>query len=110
MTTLQKLSIYTSESSRYGTRALHSAIIATALEQKLYSAIALKAMEGFGPQIAIPTANHMALDSDLPIEVRIIDQPSAIEAFLTDCQAMLTSCIVTLENVEVAQSLPPLTL
>ena len=104
MTTLKKLSIYTSEASRFGNRPLYTAILATALEQKIYSAIALKAMTGFGPQIAIPTTNHMALDSDLPIEVRLIDYSSAIEPFLADCQEMLSSCLVTLEDVEVVQS------
>lgn len=103
MTTFKKLSIYTSEGSRLGTRPLHEAIIATALEQQIYSAIALKAMEGFGPQMAIPTANHMALDSDLPIEVRLLDQPAAIEEFIATFQDMLASCIVTVETVEVVQ-------
>lgn len=106
MMTLKKLSIYTSEASRFGSRPLYAAIIATALEQKVYSAIALKAMEGFGPQMAIPTANHMALASDLPIEVRLIDYPSVIEPFLTDCQEMLANCLVTLEDIEVVQSPP----
>ena len=104
MTTLKKLSIYTSEGSRSGTRSLHIAIIATALEQGLYSAIAVKAIAGFGPQMAIPTTNHMALDSDLPIEVRILAPATAIEAFLTAYEAMLTGCIITQEDIEVMQA------
>ncbi|MEO1208029.1 MAG: DUF190 domain-containing protein [Cyanobacteria bacterium J06638_20] len=103
MTTFKKLSIYTSEGSRLGTRPLHSAIIATALEQEIYSAIAIKAMEGFGPQLAIPTANRMALESDRPIEVRLLDQPAVIEDFIATFQDMLASCIVTVEEVEVVQ-------
>ncbi|MBE7383591.1 MAG: DUF190 domain-containing protein [Leptolyngbya sp. SIO1E4] len=102
----KKLSIYTSEGSRFGTRPLHSAIIATALEQELYSVMALKAMEGFGPQMAILTANQMALASDLPIEVRILDEAAIIEAFLTDQAEMLTGCLITLEDIEIVQ-LPP---
>lgn len=103
MATFKKLSIYTSEGSRLGTRPLHSAIIATALEQKIYSAIVIKAMEGFGPQLAIPTANRMALESDRPIEVRLLDQPAVIEDFITTFQEMLAPCIVTVEEVEVVQ-------
>jgi len=97
----KQLSIYTSEGSRSGTRALHTAVIATALEQGLYSAIAVKAMEGFGPQMAIPTANKLALDSDLPIEVRIIDEPDRINAFLADQKDVLGTCVVVLQDVEV---------
>jgi len=97
----KQLSIYTSEGSRAGFRALHTAIIATALEQGLYSAIAVKAMEGFGPQLAIPTANHMALDSDLPIEVRILDEPDKINNFLATQKDLLAGCILVLKDVEI---------
>lgn len=96
----KKLSIYTSEGCRSGIRPLHAAIIATALEQGLYSAIAIKAVEGFGPQMAIPTANHMALDSDLPIEVRILDEPEVIDNFLATQKDLLANCIIVLEDVE----------
>ncbi|MGF1522603.1 MAG: DUF190 domain-containing protein [Leptolyngbyaceae cyanobacterium] len=107
MTILKKLSIYTSEGRRYGSRPLYAVILATALEQGVYSAIALKAMDGFGPQMAIPTTNGMALDSDLPLEVRLIDYSSVIEPFLDNYQEMLSSCLVTLEDVEVVQSPAP---
>ncbi|MEO1299494.1 MAG: DUF190 domain-containing protein [Cyanobacteria bacterium J06636_16] len=107
MTTLKKLSIYTSEGSRYGSRPLYAAILATALEEGVYSAIALKAMDGFGPQIAVPSTTGMALDSDLPLEVRLIDYDSVIEPFLVNHFEMLSSCLVTLEDVEVVQSPAP---
>jgi PII-like signaling protein len=103
MTTWKRLSIYTSEGSRWGTRPLHEMVISNALAQGLYSAMALKAIEGFGPQLAIPTANKMALPSDLPIEVRILGQAAAIEGFLASQVDLLKTCIVTLEDVEMAQ-------
>ena len=97
----KQLSIYTSESSRSGTRPLHTAIVATALEQGLYSAIAMEAIEGFGPQMAIPTTNRMALASDSPIEVRILDEPDAINNFLASQKDLLVGCIIVLSEVEV---------
>ncbi|MGD1906248.1 MAG: DUF190 domain-containing protein [Leptolyngbyaceae cyanobacterium] len=99
----KKLSIYTSEGSRWGTRSAHEAIVAKALERGLYSAITLETQGGFGPFLAIPTANHMALGSDRPIEVRILDQVPAIESFLAQEAEMLKQCIVTLEEIEVVQ-------
>ena len=103
----KQLSIYTSEGSRAGFRALHTAIIATALEQGMYSAIAVKAMEGFGPQMAIPSANGMALDSDLPIEVRILDEPDRINTFLASQKDLLAGCIIVLKDVEIFWSPKP---
>jgi PII-like signaling protein len=97
----KKLSIYTSAGSRAGTRPLHTAIIATALEQGLYSAIAVKALEGFGPQLAIPTTNHLALEMDLPIEVRILDESDPIDTFLASQKDLLAGCIIVVETVEV---------
>lgn len=97
----KQLSIYTSEGSRLGTRPLHTALMATALEQGLYSAIAIKSMEGFGPQMAIPTANQMAMDSDLPIEIRILDEPDRINVFLASQRDTLGTCVVVLRDVEV---------
>ncbi len=101
MTTWQKLSIYTSEGSRAGTRPLHTALIATALEQGIYSAIAFRAMEGFGPQMAIPTANGLALETDLPIVVQILDQPDTINSFLASQKDLFHGCIIMVEDVEV---------
>ncbi|MDA0673809.1 MAG: DUF190 domain-containing protein [Cyanobacteria bacterium] len=103
MSTWKKLSVYTSEGTRWGTRPLHEVVIANALDQELYSAMAFKSLEGFGPQLAIPTANHMALTSDLPIEVRILGQAGAIEGFLASQADLLKGCVVILEDVEMAQ-------
>ncbi|MEM9817894.1 MAG: DUF190 domain-containing protein [Cyanobacteria bacterium P01_D01_bin.6] len=97
----KQLSIYTSEGSRLGARPLHTAMIATALEQGLYSAIVVKAMEGFGPQMAIPTTNKMALESDLPIEIRILDEPDRVNGFLASQRDALGTCVVVLRDVEV---------
>ncbi|NJN22777.1 MAG: DUF190 domain-containing protein [Leptolyngbya sp. RL_3_1] len=103
MTDWKKLSIYTSTASRWGTRPLHEAALAIALERGLYSAITLDAGGGFGPYLAIPSANRMALANDLPLEVRIIDQEAAIEAFLAQEAEMLKRCLVTLEDIEIVQ-------
>ena len=83
----KKLSIYTSEGSRCGTRSAHEAIVAKALERGLYSAITLETQGGFGPFLAIPTANHMALGSDRPIEVRILDQRSEERRVGKECRS-----------------------
>jgi PII-like signaling protein len=103
MTTWTQLSIYTSEASRWGSRSLQAAVIANALDRGLYSAMVFPARVGFGPQQVIPTANQMADPSDLPVEIRIFDQTPAIEAFLATEQAMLQTCIVTLQEVELVQ-------
>ncbi len=100
MSTWTQLSIYTSAASRWGAQPLYGAVLANALDRGLYNAMTFGAMAGFGPQHAIPTANQMAEASDLPIEVRIVDQTPAIEAFLATEQAMLQNCIVTMQEVE----------
>lgn len=104
MTPFKKLSLYTSESSRLGSRPTYAAIMAAALEQEVYSAIAIKAFEGFGPQMVIPTPNRMAHASDLPIEIRILDYPSVVEAFLAKNQDLLANCLIIQEDIEVVQS------
>ncbi|MBF2034228.1 MAG: hypothetical protein IGR92_01830 [Leptolyngbyaceae cyanobacterium T60_A2020_046] len=45
----------------------------------------------------------MAAESDPPLEIRLFDQASALEAFLADHQDLLQSCIVTLQEVELVQ-------
>jgi PII-like signaling protein len=100
----KKLSVYTSEGTRSGIRPLHTALVATALEEGLCSAIAIKAMEGFGPQMAIPTPNGMALESDLPVEVQIFGEPEAIDQFLAEHRDLLSGCFIVVADVAVFYS------
>lgn len=106
MTIWKQLSIYTSEGTRWGVRPLHEAVVATALDQDVYSACVFKSMAGFGPQLAIPTANRMALPTDLPIEVRLVGPAAVIEGFLATQGEMLQGCLATLVEVEVVQAVP----
>jgi PII-like signaling protein len=96
----KQLSIYTSESSRSGKRPLHTAIIATALDAGLYSASTFKSIEGFGSHVAIPTTNRMAMDFDLPLEIRIIDEPERIDAFLASYPDLFGTCTVIMSDIE----------
>lgn len=104
MATWKQLSIYTSAGTRWGARALHEAAIATALDAGIPTALLFQGIAGFGPQQAIPTANHLALPSDLPLEIRLLGQAEAIDAFLENQQSMLKTCLLATITLEVQPS------
>ncbi len=104
MATWKQLSIYTSAGTRWGVRPLHEAAIASALDAGIPTAMVFQTLAGFGPQLAIPTANHLALPSDLPLEIRLLGEGAAIDAFIENQEAMLKTCVVATLSLEVSAS------
>ncbi|MEM6599369.1 MAG: DUF190 domain-containing protein [Cyanobacteria bacterium P01_D01_bin.36] len=100
----KQLTVYTSESTRWQHKPLHLAILELARKEGISGAIVTRGIEGFGPHHALQTTNVLALASDLPIEIRIIDRAVVIAAFLPLVKEIVTTGLITLEDINVVYS------
>ena len=99
----QALRIFIGEEDETGGRPLYQAIVMKAREMHLAGATVLRGAMGFGHSSRLHTAKILRLSEDLPLVVEIVDSEEKIAAFLPELDRMMTSGLVTIENVRVLQ-------
>jgi PII-like signaling protein len=97
------LRVFIGESDREkgADRPLYEAIVHRAREAHLAGATVLRGPMGFGRHSRMHAAKLLALSTDLPIVIEIVDAEEKIRAFLPVVDEMVTEGLVTLEAVRV---------
>jgi uncharacterized protein len=99
----QLLRIFIGEADRHHGKPLHEAIVLKAREMHVAGATVLRGGLGYGHSSRLHTAKILRLSADLPLVVEIVDSEEKIGSFLPILDAMMTSGLITLENVQVLQ-------
>ena len=97
------LRIFIGENDRHEGRPLYEAIVLTARERKLAGATVLRGPMGYGHSSHLHTSRILRLSEDLPLVVEIVDSADKINAFLPELDRLMTSGLITVENVRVLQ-------
>jgi len=97
----QALRIFIGEDDETGGRPLFQAIVTRAREMHLAGATVLRGAMGFGHSSRLHTTRILRLSEDLPLVVEIVDSEEKIAEFLPELDRMMTSGLVTIENVRV---------
>lgn len=95
------LRVLIGESDSWQGKPLHLALVEKAREAGLAGATVVRGVEGFGANSVIHTTRLLALSSDLPIVVEIVDTPEKIEAFLETVDEVVSEGLATVERVRV---------
>src|ERR1043166_6444350 len=93
------LRIFIGESDRHDGKPLHEAIVLRARELHLAGATVLRGAMGFGKSSRLHTSKILRLSIDLPLVIEIVHSEERINAFLPVLDEMITSGLVTLEEV-----------
>lgn len=97
------LRIFIGEDDKADGRPLYEAIVLEARKAHLAGATVLRGPMGYGHSSRLHTAKILRLSEDLPMVIEIVDSEDKITAFLPVLDALMTSGLVTLENVRVRQ-------
>lgn len=97
------LRIFLGENDKHGHLPLYEAIVLKAREMHLSGATVLRGPMGFGHSSRLHTAKILRLSEDLPVVVEIVDSEEKINAYLPQLEMMMTSGLVTIEQVQVLQ-------
>jgi len=97
----KRLRIYIGESDRWKGRSLFQAIVEKAKELEVAGATVFRGLMGFGAHSRIHTASIVALSTDLPILVEVIDSEEYINKLLPYLDEMLEQGMMTIDDIEV---------
>ena len=95
------LRMYLGEGDRFEHQPLYEAIVLKARAAGLAGATVLRGPMGFGQSSRLHTAKILRLSEDLPIVIEIVDAKAKIEAFLEEIDPIMSSGLVTLEDLRV---------
>jgi len=95
------LRVFIGESDAYDGRPLYEVIVRKARESGLAGATVLRGSMGYGHSSRLHTTKILRLSDDLPLVIEIVDGRDKIDGFLAETGAILGSCLVTLETVQV---------
>jgi hypothetical protein len=93
------LRVFIGESDRFENKPLHEAIVVKVRELGLAGATVLRGSEGFGAHSVVHTSNLLAMSTDLPILIEIVDSEQKIKLLLPHLETMVKEGMITMEYV-----------
>ena len=103
----KQLTIFMGETDSYQHQALYMAIVQMLRREGCSGVTVIRGVAGFGASSLIHTAGILRLSMDLPIVLTVVDRPVRIDRILGPLQEMAPGALITVQEVEVAQSGAP---
>ncbi len=97
----KRVRIYIGESDQRQGRPLYLAVLETLRSEGCAGATVMRGIAGFGANSRIHTATILRLSEDLPIVIEWIDSPERVERVLPQVEGMVTSGLITVDDVQV---------
>jgi len=97
----RRLRVYIGESDKYKGTPLYHAIVLKAKELGLAGATVLRGVEGFGANSRIHSTRILAISSDLPMLIDIVDSIEYIEKILPFLDEVVKEGLITIEDIEI---------
>lgn len=97
----QLVRVFVGESDTWQGQPLYRAIVHKARELGLAGATVLKGPMGFGASSLLHTTKLLALSTDLPIVVEIVDNAEKLQSLLPFLDEAVTEGLITIEEVRI---------
>jgi len=97
----KRLAAYVGEDETYEDRPLYQALVEQARIQGCAGATALRGLVGFGATSRDVAKHGSRMSTDCPVMVAVIDSPPRITALAEVWSAMISSGLVTIDDVGV---------
>ena len=95
--------IYTDEDALYGDEALAAVIVKRAREAQLAGATVLRGSLGYGHSSRLHVHRPFALNDNMPVVIEIVDEETAVRAFIDTLGGFHDIGLITFEKVEVVR-------
>jgi PII-like signaling protein len=98
--------IFIGESDRFEGKPLYEALVEMFRKKGLAGATVIRAVSGFGAHSVYHTQKLLALSSDLPLIVEVVDAMERIDAVMPEIDRMMGGGMITLEKATVIRYTP----
>lgn len=95
------LRIFIGESDHYDKKPLYEAVLQKARELGLSGATVLQGAMGFGAHSVVHSDKILAMSSDLPIIIEMVDSREKLDRLLPHLDQMVAEGMITMEDVKV---------
>jgi hypothetical protein len=95
------LRIFIGESDKFENKPLYEMIVRKTRELGLAGATVLRGTEGFGANSVVHTSNLVAMSTDLPIVIEVVDAEEKVKLLLPHLETMVQEGMITMEYVVV---------
>lgn len=95
------LRIYLGESDHFQGKPVYEQIVKKARELKLSGATVIRGIMGFGTHSHMRSASILALSTDLPVVIEIVDKEENVERLLPYLDEIMVEGLVTKESIHV---------
>ncbi len=95
------LRIHIGEDDRYEGKPLYKKIVEVLRENNIAGATVLRGIMGYGKSTVIHSASILAVSSDLPIVVEVVDKEEKILNILPIIDKLVKNGLITMEKVRV---------
>lgn len=98
--------VYVGESDHRLSRPLYQALVELFHKERMAGVTVLRGIAGFGASSHLHTTQLLRLSQDLPIVIEVVDTQDNIDRVLPQVETMMTSGLITLENVRALRYAP----
>lgn len=95
------LRIHLGEDDRYEGKPLYKKIVEVLRENNIAGATVLRGIMGYGKSTVIHSASILAVSSDLPIVIEVVDKEEKILNVLPVIEKLVKNGLITMEKVRV---------
>jgi PII-like signaling protein len=93
------LRVFIGDSDKWEHKRLYEAIVLKGRELGLAGATVLRGTEGFGANSVVHTSDLLAMSTDLPVVIEIVDSEEKIKLLLPHLETMVQEGMITMEHV-----------
>ena len=97
----KRINAFVGEDAMYDDKPLYQALIDQARTQGCAGATALRGMVGYGASSRGVVKHGLRMSMDCPVLVTVVDEPQHITALAAVWSAMISSGLVTVEDIKV---------
>ncbi|MFA6584539.1 MAG: DUF190 domain-containing protein [Elusimicrobiaceae bacterium] len=95
------LRIFIGESDRHEGKPLYEWLVLKAREMHMSGVTVTRGLEGFGAKSRLHTAKILALSTDLPVVIELVDTAPKIEEFMKIADKAVKGGLATVEDVDI---------
>ena len=97
----KKLTIYIDETEKHHAKPVYEAVLDILFARKISGASVFRGVAGYGSHGKLHTAKMLALSTDLPVKIEVVDSEETINAILPEITAVVEKGLIEVSDTNI---------